>query len=120
MTRTAWLIAAFVCSIAIALIHNWAVANYIYWHFVWFDVPVHYLGGLTIGAFTVALLKTRRSLLFMAIIAAIIIGWEIFEYYIGVPRQANYWFDTWLDILMGTFGATITYVIARYTIWRSV
>lgn len=120
MTRTAWLSAAFFLSLLIAFVHNWAVSNYVYWHYVWFDVPVHYLGGLTIGVFAVTLLKTRHSLLFAALVAGVIIGWEVFEFALGIPRKSNYWFDTSLDVLMGTCGAVLAYIAARFTIWRSV
>lgn len=119
MTRTVWLSAAFILSLAIAVLHNWAIANYVYWRYVWFDVPVHYLGGLTIGVFTVTLLRERRVAWFVAMVAAVIIGWEVFEYFFGIPRQSNYWFDTSLDVLLGACGAILAYITARFTIWRS-
>ena len=117
--RTYWLSTAFLLSLLIAGLQQWAVSSSLYWRYVWFDAPMHLLGGLTVGVFLVTLLRSYHPFLFIAGIAAIIVGWEVFEFAIGVPRETNYVFDTSLDILLGTCGAAIAYIIARYTLWRS-
>jgi len=117
--RTRWFVLALFLASIVAGLQHWALADALYWRYVWFDIPMHYLGGLTIGALAVAFIMRYRPWIYVAAIAAIIIGWEVFEALIGSPREANYAFDTSLDLLIGTLGATTIYILARYTIWRS-
>ena len=117
--RTAWFIAALISAVSVAVMQQLALANNLYWRFVWFDLPVHFLGGLTIAILTIAFLMRRRVGVYVGVLLAIFIGWEVFEVLIGSPQEANYFFDTSLDILMDTLGAVLAYVVARFTIWRS-
>lgn len=117
--RTRWLLIALVLSAILALSHYVASEEYLYWRFVWLDVPVHFLGGLTLGVVVVALLNARKPVSYIALMAVVILGWEVFEYIFGLPRESNYMFDTALDVLMGTLGASVAYVLARLSLWRS-
>jgi len=117
--RTGWLIAALLLSALLAVSHIWAMADFLYWKYVWLDVPVHLLGGLAIGVFVAALLNAWKPLSFLLLAAVLIIGWEVFEYFLGPLREANYVFDTAIDLLMGTIGALIAYSVARFSLWRS-
>lgn len=116
--RSSWLFAALVLCAALAALHLWALDAYLYWQYPWFDVLIHFLGGLAIGAFVVGLLVHFRPRLYIAILAATYIGWELFEVVAGVPREANFIFDTTLDLLMDTLGGIAAYVAARFTLWR--
>ena len=82
-------------------------------------MPIHFFGGLTIGVFVAAFLNAWRPFLFIFLVAGALIGWEVFEYLFGIPREANYAFDTALDVLMGTLGAIAVYMYARVSLWRS-
>lgn len=117
--RILWLLMALVLSTMLALFHSFALATYLYWQYVWLDVPVHLLGGLTLGMVFIGIETRFRPIAFVLFMAAVIIGWEVFEYMIGTPREANFIFDTSLDVLMGALGGTLAYLLARFTLWRS-
>lgn len=117
--RLLWLLTALVLAFALAVLHTYALDAYLYWRYVWLDVPVHFLGGLAIGSFIVGFLPRFSPLLFVLMLAGAVIGWEVFEYFVGTPKEANFIFDTSLDVLIGTLGGMVTYAIARYTLWQS-
>lgn len=116
--RLTWLIAALFLSATLAVLEWWMIENHIFWQYVWSDVPMHLLGGLTLGVLSVGLLRVRRKHRYVVGLALAFIAWEIFEYVFGVPREANYAFDTCIDLLMDTLGGTIAYYIARISIWK--
>lgn len=118
--RLPWLLAALVLSALLSYLHHIALVDFLYWRYEWFDIPMHYLGGVTLGVFLVALSPKYRPRSYMTAIAVLLIGWEAFEYLFGMPREQNYAFDTALDLLMGTLGAATTYAAARLSLWRSV
>lgn len=118
--RFAWFLAALLLSLALALLQQWAVADYLYWRYEWFDIIMHFLGGLAIAAILVALLTKFRPASFVLLLAVVFLGWEVFEYVFGIPRETNYLFDTSLDLLMDSLGALLVYIVARFTLWRSV
>ncbi|HYD93156.1 MAG TPA: hypothetical protein VEB18_01710 [Candidatus Paceibacterota bacterium] len=118
--RFPWLIAALLFAALLSLLQHWALADFLYWRYVWFDVPMHYLGGVALGSFLIALSPQFRPRVYLLGIIILIIGWEVFEYIFGLPREHNYVLDTSIDLLMGTLGALTTYIIARRTLWRSV
>ena len=119
-SRLPWLLAALAAALVVAALEQWAIADFLYWRFVWFDTVMHFLGGLAIGLSLVALMTNRfRPIWFLVLMAGVAIGWEVFEVAIGVTREANYVFDTALDLLMDTLGSLIAYSAARFTIWRS-
>lgn len=116
--RTWWLLVAlFLCAV-LALLNSWAIANHIFWYLVWFDVFMHFLGGLALGVLGVGLLKERRIELFVGGLALAFVAWEVVEYIFGVPREANYAFDTVIDLVMDSLGALVVFGVARRTIWK--
>lgn len=117
--RLAWLFVALASSALLASLQHWALAAYLYWYYPWFDTMMHFLGGITVAAFGIALLDSRRALVFLAAMLGIAIGWELFELSINAEREANFAFDTSLDLLMDAVGMSFAYLFARYTIWRS-
>ena len=52
------------------------------------------------------------------ILAAMVIGvaWEVFEIFAGIPREANFAFDTSLDLTMDFIGALAGFALARYLV----
>lgn len=117
--RLYWLVAAMVLALVLTLLQQWALGEFLYWRYVWFDVPMHYLGGLALAVFTIGFLARLKPWSFIALIAILLVAWEVFGYLFGIPQQDNYQFDTALDVLMGALGAVTAYVVARLTIWRS-
>lgn len=117
--RLTWLIAALILSAGLAVLHYYALTDYLYWRYVWLDVPVHFLGGLALGMLVIGLLKNFHPRMYVLGMVGVLVGWELFELVIQTAREANFVFDTALDILMGTLGALVSYTLARFTLWRS-
>lgn len=117
--RVVWLLSALLLSAALAALNLFAFEYYLYWRFEWYDIFMHTLGGVALGAFLVGFLARFRPVSYLVLFYGLVISWELFEYYFGIPREANYVFDTALDLLMGSIGAGIAYTLARFTLWRT-
>lgn len=117
--RTLWLLMALVLSTMLAVLHSWALTAYLYWQYVWLDVPVHLLGGLALGMVFIAVVRTFRPYSYILFMMVVVFGWELFEFVIGTPRDVNFFFDSSLDVLMGALGGVLAYLLARFTLWRS-
>jgi hypothetical protein len=116
-----WLLVTLALSLAVISLHLYALEHFWYWKHRWFDIPMHVLGGATVGAFFIALTDTKRPLAYLGGMFLIGAGWEVMEYTNNITSgEPGYWFDTLHDILDDAIGAIIAYVIARLTIWRSV
>ncbi|MES2931825.1 MAG: hypothetical protein V4682_04010 [Patescibacteria group bacterium] len=118
--RLVWLFSALILAGILAFLQHYALANLLYWHYPWFDTMMHFLGGLTVATFGIVLLAKRRALVFLVAMFGIAVGWELFELLINAEREANFAFDTSLDLLMDALGMTVTYLTARLSIWRYV
>lgn len=117
----------FILILIIGILHISAMEFYLYWTFPWFDIPMHFLGGLWVGVtsiwffffsghagkFTSQL--TTRNIFTVSIASVIVIGilWEIFEIYAGVPMlTADYPLDTSVDLLVDILGAIAASIYA--------
>ena len=98
----------FVLVVALLTMHAFAIVNDWYWHYLWLDIPMHFLGGLWAALAVVwglRFLGVRTSFVHVfAGVIAISIVWEIFEYLAGFQREGNYVFDTMLDLVMDIIG----------------
>jgi hypothetical protein len=118
--RIWWLAAALAISIVLAGFQFYALANFLYWKYSWFDIPMHILGALGIGAFLIGVSSIRRPISYLLAMAAISVSWEVMEYVGGLTRYEHlFLFDTAHDLLDDAIGATLAYLIARLTIWHS-
>lgn len=117
--RLIWLLAALMLAGLLAVFQHLALENLWYWYYPWFDTFMHFLGGLTVATFGIALLGKKRATIFLVGMLAIAFGWELFELLIHAEREANFAFDTALDLLMDALGMTSVYVLARFSLWRS-
>jgi hypothetical protein len=117
--RLPWLFAALILAALLASLQHWALRDYLYWQYPWFDTLMHFLGGLTAASFIVGVLREKRAQLFLIGMVLVAVGWEVFEFSIGTSREANFVFDTSLDLLMDTVGMATVYLVARYTLWHS-
>ncbi len=116
-----WLIATLLLAALLAALHLYALEHFIYWHYRWFDTPMHILGGAMVGASFVAVFPSKNVRLFVVGVLFVAIGWEVFEYVFRISTgQSHYYFDTFHDIANDCIGAFITYLIAKKTIWHSV
>lgn len=121
----------FILSIVIAALHFLAFEFYFYWTFWWFDILMHFLGGLWISLMALWVLflsgyitqfhLSYRSAFFVAIFSVIVIGigWELFEIWSGISLEdkTNYLFDTTVDFIMNLFGALSGYL---YVVWKYI
>jgi hypothetical protein len=118
--RLRWLLTTLVLATILAGVHVWAQLNFIYWKVRWFDTPMHVLGGITLATFFVALIYLPpRPKLLVTLLGATFIGWEVFEFLAKLPQPAGYLLDTIHDMVNDSIGATLVFLIARDTLWRS-
>jgi ABC-type xylose transport system permease subunit len=117
----------------LATAHALAITFYIYWHYAWFDVPMHILGGATVafamGTLCVAyvrmpsLCRTRAGILTTVLIVGLC--WEVFEYAAGISiaTDDSFILDTGIDFIMDLLGGLIGYTmhtqISKLETWHS-
>ncbi len=108
-----------VLSLIFASTHGIAVSASLYWYYWWFDILMHFWGGLLIALGVTTLATFRRfdfkssyRLVFLTSVALVIV-WELFEWIIGVVSPQEYWIDTSIDMFLGIFGATVGYVMLK-------
>ena len=107
-------------SSAFALLHSFAVQASLYWYYWWFDILMHFSGGVLItiglhalGTFKRFNCKPKLKHVFWVTLAFVIV-WEIFEYNAGLyePGLAQ-WLDTGYDIFNGFAGAISAYFVIK-------
>ena len=112
---------AFILSLVLGCAHFIAVHFVWYENLLWFDIPMHILGG-SVLAFSILFaclfspaffpLENHRRLFSFVVSGVLVIGvgWEIFEYYAGLTHIAfgSYQFDTVKDVFMDIFGASLS------------
>jgi len=107
-------------AIMLAVFHYLFLELHLYWLYLWLDIPVHFLGGVTVALGYLTLLglfpkladkhfTLARTLVFVLLVAS---AWEIFELTIGVQfEEGTYVDDTTLDIIMGVLGGIAGYFV---------
>ena len=118
MQYRALILAQLIIATALSILQILGVEHYLYWRFVWLDTLAHTLAGISIGLFIFSLRLFLRQAPNIAwgIAGAIVIGvaWEVFEVVTGMPREANWAFDTSIDLLMDVFGGALGGFLARF------
>lgn len=105
-----------------AVTHYVAMIGSLYWYYWWFDILMHFWGGLLIGLGVHAIttlklvpLKPTIGLVLVAIVSAIV-SWEVFEYYFNLHGTNSYVQDTALDLFLGAAGGLLAHAaIVRRT-----
>lgn len=93
--------------------------TYLYYEFLWLDIPMHILGGIGVGLLSYAVLTYKKIKVsfwkIFVIYVAIAIAWETYEYIRGVVEYTSIgkWFDSLQDIAYGALGLGITYFLKR-------
>lgn len=103
--------------VAIALIfactHWIAIEAYLYWHYWWFDILMHFWGGFLIAFGVVSLTTFRRitikptyPVVFVIALMAVC-TWELFEWNVGLMDPALHWQDALEDMFLGLLGSML-------------
>jgi hypothetical protein len=119
--RHLFLIQTFVIFV-VGAVHIAALKLYLYWLFPWLDVFVHFTAALWVALAAMWLLSSVHQRLSFTkvffIICTVSVGWELFEIWGGIPREANFVFDTSLDLLMDVLGGITGYAVGKYLLSR--
>jgi hypothetical protein len=112
---------ALISVLTLSVIHFVSLELFLYWHYLWLDLPMHALGGATIALvvfvpydFSFKLpsrFKRLVPVLSFVLIAALL--WEVYELQIGIPVDESYPIDTISDLFMGLFGGLIGYFVGH-------
>lgn len=102
-----------------------AIKYYLYWHYRWIDIPVHFLGGFFLGALffyivfsnprtkkMLGLARTNKNIFWVSVglVFLAAVGWEAVEWIVGrTSWSPAYVPDTTLDLIAGTGGGYLFY-----------
>jgi hypothetical protein len=101
-----------------AAVHNFAVATSLYWYYSWFDIVMHFWGGILVvlGVYAICSLKhvplKPTTLIIFGTLAAIMVSWELFERAAGLYDPTTYMFDVSKDLIVGLLGGLVGYMAA--------
>lgn len=115
----------FASAILVAILHQIALSFYFYWTTDWYDIMMHFLGGVVIAfsAFTffISIFGKRKNgadfghdfwLNFCFTVGGVFIiglGWELWELYVGFSDPQIDQLDSILDIIMDLIGAIFAF-----------
>lgn len=96
----------------------------VYTKYVWFDIPMHFIGGCAIAYSFILVLnklydkviindKLIRILIIVSFVGFVAIFWEFYEHLVNVLLNdpINVYGDTMLDLLMGLLGGLVIALI---------
>jgi uncharacterized membrane protein YjdF len=104
------------------IINDTAMRLYLFSAYPWLDIPLHFLGGFSVGLAIIGLLRivyteeryANVPKLIYIIIGTLFVGaaWEFVEWYYhaSVAFGGDFWFDTNKDLLMDTLGGILSYI----------
>lgn len=126
MTRKNILILDFCLAVLVAILQNLAIIFNLYWVLPWFDILMHFLGGVLIALTSVCVFaiitkqseeiiiskKFFRNLVFIFVLIVGVL-WEVWEFYYGLSftNSHNGLMDTIGDIFMDLVGAGTVYAL---------
>ncbi len=110
----------------VSFLYIYGVDHSLFWYYVWYDAPLHVMGGMITGLWACAVaartqMRLSRATLFLFGLAlAVGVGWEVFELSVGltVITDPGYWSDTLQDLLCDMGGAFIIWTL-YWSIYRS-
>ena len=106
----------------LAMIHAVSIHFFLYWKFLWLDIPIHFFGGavVALGMFTAQdFIRSipDRFLYVVPVMAGVIIVallWELFEIAIGIPTtEPGYALDTIIDLCVGIVGGFVGFLVGH-------
>lgn len=112
----------------VTVMHSLAYKFFLYWTTDWYDILMHFLGGLLIGLIVISFIQRlhldeeiiNKKLLFVSVILAVLViglGWELWEIFIGFTNVLKDQVDTIIDLVMDTLGGffAILYYYFKYS-----
>lgn len=112
-------------ALLVAFLHALAGRYSLYWQVWWFDIPMHFLGGVVIAGFVFWLfefevpVRLQRALPRFVVVATVsaffYLLWEVFEYVADIYGAVDWAADTALDLAMDGAGFVVAYAgLSRY------
>lgn len=101
-----------------AAVHNFAVVTSLYWYYSWFDIIMHFWGGILVvlGVYAICSLKhvplNPTTLIIFGTLVTIMVSWELFERAAGLYDPTTYVFDVSKDLFVGLVGGLVGYLAA--------
>lgn len=112
----------FLISISIVAVSHFLLLEfYLYWRYEWLDIPMHVFGGavVAIGIFAACdiglsfLRRWRKFLPAMALVLLVAVGWEVFQYMVGISAiKDDFVWDTVTDLIWGLLGGVGGFYLA--------
>ncbi|HMP67511.1 MAG TPA: hypothetical protein PKA60_02070 [Candidatus Paceibacterota bacterium] len=111
----------FILSLTVAVLHYFATIHSLYWSIGWYDIMMHFLGGLLIGLIAFLFFftsdkihypKDNKIVIFVTVIGVVLVVglfWELWEIFVGFTDTVNDAGDTALDLIMDVIGAIFAY-----------
>lgn len=105
----------------LAVTHMLATTFFLYWTYLWLDIPMHALGGMVValGFLTVFSAYARGAfqksvLVTLSVVLGVGVLWEVFELTSAITGpEAGYVQDTIADFVMSLIGGFLGYLCAR-------
>lgn len=105
----------------LAVLHFISLEFYLYWRYLWIDIPIHALGGAVIALlafvpYDLNLKLPKRWLQIWPVMALVLIAalvWEVYELAIGLPIDIEYPLDTVTDLIAGVVGGYLGFVVGQ-------
>ncbi len=123
MMKKGLFIFIFFLILLIAGLNQLAIDLLLYWKIWWFDIMMHFLGGLWIGLASLWIYlfsgyfdsfksfknKDWETILIISILSVFVVGvgWEIFEFIFEIDFSNNYIWDTTSDLIMDFVGSFV-------------
>lgn len=105
----------------LAAVHVLSLQFFLYWRYLWLDIPVHILGGAVVALsifvpydFGAPLPKRwLNPVPVLLLVLLVALSWEVYEIMIGVPFGPDHAADTFSDLGAGLLGGIAGYFMAK-------
>lgn len=101
---------------ALLTLHIFAMKYFWYIRFPVIDIPMHFLGGMSLAMSSLYILKRPKYILLASLLLGL--AWEWFEVAYNLTGwpfgTTKYYMDTSLDIVMDMAGALTVWIISKY------
>lgn len=102
-----------------AVTHYLSVELYLYWRYLWLDIPMHLIGGSVVALGYLSIRDFVPKLpahwfIFvptMIFVLTVAILWEVFEAVAGIVVQNSSMISTVADVIFGLLGGAIGYLV---------